>query len=111
MSIETVLVLPLVLLILVAVIEVVAAIGTQLELTAVARESVRVAATVPDPGRAAATARQLLGGVPARVSVRRPGVVGRPAEVTISYDKPLVTPLLEGLKVPIRVRAVMAVER
>ncbi len=111
MSIETVLVLPLVLLVLVAVIEVVAAIGTQLELTAAARESVRVAATVPDPARAAGTARSLLGGVPARVSVRRPSVVGQPASVTITYDKPLVTPLLGGLRVPLRGHAVMAVER
>ena len=111
MSVEVMLVLPLVLVVLMAAVEVIAAIGTQLDLTAAARESVRVAATAPDPGQAAARAREMLSGIPARVSVRRPSVVGRPAEVVISYDKPLATPLLGGLTIPIRARAVMAVER
>lgn len=111
MSVEMMLVLPLVLMVLMAVIETVAAVGTQLELHGAARESVRVAASSPDPSRAAAAAREVLNGTPARISVRRPAVVGRMAEVVISYDKPLVTPLLRGLTVHLRSRAVMVVER
>jgi hypothetical protein len=46
-----------------------------------------------------------------QVLVVRPDVVGRQAQVTVSYDKPLVTPLLSAITVPMRARAVMRVER
>jgi hypothetical protein len=43
------------------------------------------------------------------VTVRRPSVVGRSAEVIVRYAKPLVTPLLGGFTIDLRARAVMRV--
>lgn len=110
-TIEAALVIPVVLLVLVAVVELISLAATRLELVAAAREGARVAATTPDPAAAVAAAREVLGDGPATISVVRPAVVGRPAEVVVSVDRPLVTPLLDVFTVPIRARAVMRVER
>ena len=113
MTVEAALVIPVILVVLMAVVEVIAAVGTHLELVAAAREGARVAATVADPAVAVQAARSTLGanGGAVTVSVVRPSVVGRQAEVAVSYSKPLVTPLLDRLTIPLRARAVMRVER
>lgn len=113
LTVEAVLVVPVVLLVVLAVFELVALGVTKLELTAAAREGARVAATVPDPGRAVAAVRETLSEplrTRALVSVARPTVVGRPAEVTVSVSRPLRSPLLDAVVVPLSARAVMAVE-
>ena len=72
-----------------------------------------VAATVPDPGQVVSAVRDALGeplGSVALVSVIRPGVVGRPAVVTVTVEQRLRTPLLDTFTVPLSVRAAMAVE-
>jgi hypothetical protein len=114
LTVEAAFVVPLVLVVLLAVVEVTAAVATRFELVAAAREGARVAATTPDPAQAVEAVR---GALPeplarlVRVEVRRPQVVGRPAEVTVRYAKPLWTPFLEGMTVPLAARAVMRVER
>ena len=60
LAVEAVLVLPLVLVVLVAVAELFLLAATRLEMEAAAREGARVAATHPDPGRAAAAVRGAL---------------------------------------------------
>lgn len=111
--IEFALVIPLVVLVLFAVVEVAVVARTQLELTNAAREGAREAATVVDPGRAVAVARGALGSLGPRavVSVRRPHVVGRQAEVTIRLRHRLAAPLFGGVSIELRSRAVMRVER
>ncbi len=112
-TVETALVLPAILLVLVAAVEVWVVAGTQLRMTAAAREGARVAATTPDPAAAVAAVREVLGeplGGRVRVGVRRSPVAGAPAEVTVTLDRPLAGPLLSDVVVPIRARAVMLVE-
>ena len=89
------------------------AVGIQIEVVGAAREGARVAATSPDPELALAAARAALGsrGAGARVSVRRPHVVGQPAVVTVVLDYRLRLPLLGRFSVPLSGRAVMRVER
>jgi hypothetical protein len=112
--VEFALVVPVVLLVLLAGVEVVMVARTQLEVTAAAREGAREAAAVPDPARAVAAVRRALpsphdGRV--RVAVRRPHVVGRPAEVTVTLPYRVAAPLFGGFTVELRSRAVMRVER
>lgn len=113
MTVEAALVIPVVLVVLMAVVEVIAAVGTHLELVTAAREGARVAATVADPASAVNAVRSALGadGFGVTVTVVRPSGVGRQAEVTVRYAKPLVTPLLSAVTVPLQARAVMRVER
>lgn len=114
LSIEAGLVLPIVLVVVLAVFELVALATTRLELTAAAREGARVAATLPDPSRAVDAVREALGeplGGQVRITVVRPSVVGRPASVELRLDRPLRTPFLDRITVPLAVRAVMRVER
>jgi Flp pilus assembly protein TadG len=111
LSVEAAFVIPVILVVLMAVVETLAVINTQLGLIAAAREGARVAAVAADPAAAVDAARGVLGEMTsARVAVVRPAVVGRDAEVTVMVDKPLVTPLLHGITVPLRARAVMRVE-
>ena len=114
MTVETALVLPIVLVVLVAVFELVALAGVRLELTAAAREGARVAATTPDPAAAVDAVRSALTEALASettVTVTRPSVVGRPTTVELHVVQQLRTPLLTWLSVPIDVRTVMRVER
>ncbi len=111
--VESALVLPVVLVVLLAGLEVVAVARTQLHLVAAAREGARVAATVADPARAVAAVRAALGpeeGSRVGVTVTRGGR-GSSATVTVRLRHRLVTPLLRSLTVELRSRAVMRVER
>ncbi len=111
--VETALVLPVVLLVLLAGLEVVAVARTQLHLVAAAREGARVAATVADPSRAVAAVRGALGpeeGSRVGVTVTRGGP-GSSATVTVRLRHRLVSPFLGGFAVELRSRAVMRVER
>jgi len=111
-AVEFALVLPVVLLVLLAVTQVAVVARTQLELANAAREGVRRAATAPDPAEAVDAVRRALDpkiAARVRVQVRRPHVVGRPAEVTVILPVRLVG--LAGMKVRLRSSAVMRVER
>ena len=111
-AVEFALVLPVVLLVLLAVTQVAVVARTQLELANAAREGARRAATAPDPAEAVEAVRRALDPKVAarvRVQVRRPHVVGRPAEVTVTLPLRLVGPA--GMTVRLRSRAVMRVER
>ncbi len=106
--------LPLIVLVLVACLEVAALARTRVVVVAAAREGARVAATHPDPAQAVAAVRQALGGTlgaGARVSVSRPHVVGRPASVEVTVRQRLRTPLLDSWSVDLGGRATMRVER
>lgn len=73
-----------------------------------------MAATTPDPARAVDAVRDALDPDMrdrVRISVSRPGVVGRPARVTATVAHPLVGPILDNIKVNISADAAMYVER
>ncbi|HEX2368976.1 MAG TPA: TadE family type IV pilus minor pilin [Acidimicrobiia bacterium] len=113
-TVELALVLPVVMLVLIASVEVVSLARTQIELAGAAREGARVAATVPDPSQAASAARAALSPPLAdrtRVTVRRPTEVGATAEVVVSVSHRLLGALLGGLPVELHARAAMRVER
>ena len=113
-TVEAALVIPVMVIVLVAVFEIVAAVAVRLDLVAAAREGARVAATVPAPERAVAVVREVLPEAirsRARVSVTRSAVVGSSATVIVRLDLPLRTPLLDRLRIPLEGRAVMRVER
>lgn len=111
---EFVLVLPLIVLVLVACLEVAGLARARMVVVAAAREGARVAATHPDPADAATAVREALGepmGERARISVSRPHVVGRAATVDVAVRQSLAAPLLDGLSVTLTGRATMRVER
>ena len=113
LTIETALVVPVVLIVLLACFELAALVSTRIELVAAAREGARVAATAADPSRAVAATRAALDeplNSIASVSVRRPQVSGRQAVVVVEVRRRLRTPLLDSIAVPIVARAVMVVE-
>lgn len=111
MTVEAAVVIPVILLVVISAIEVASVAATQLGLMAAAREGARVAAVVPDPAEAVGAVRRILPGSPeVTVSVERPAVVGASATVEVRFDKPLVTPLLDAVTVPLRARATMRVE-
>lgn len=112
-TVEFVLVAPLVLAVLVACIEVAVLARTRVEVVAAAREGARVAATHPDPAEAVAAVRRALGerGDVAHITVGRPHVVGRPADVRVRLRQPLAAPFLRGWTVDLTGRATMRVER
>ena len=112
--VEFVLVLPVVVLVLLAIVEVTVVARTQYELVNAAREGARTAATVPDPSRAVAAVQSALDPDVARrvrVTVERPGTVGSVAVVTVVLPHRLAGTLLGGLPVDLRARASMRVER
>lgn len=111
---EFFLVVPLLIVVLVAGIQVISVARARIELVGAAREGARVAATTPDPARAVSAVRDAL--APGmrdrvRISVGRPAVVGRPARVTVIYHYSLPVPLIEDLGVDLRATATMLVER
>lgn len=110
---EFVLVLPLIVLVLVACLEMAALARARMTVTAAAREGARVAATHPDPAEAATATRDALGtlGSDARITVTRPHVVGRPAVVEVEVPQRLQAPILDGMSVTLRGSATMRVER
>lgn len=114
MTVEFFLVLPLLIFALAAGIQVVGLARSRIELTGAVREGARVAATSPDPARAVAAVRSALDpGVRdrVRVSVSRPGVVGRPATVRASLRHQLVFGFPGGPSVELSATASMLVER
>lgn len=113
-AVEFALVLPVVLLAIVLVVEVVGVAHTQMTVTAAAREGARVAATTPDPGLAAAAVRRALGdrADEARITVRRPDVVGETAEVVVALRHAVAAAVAGDLvELDVHGRAVMRVER
>ena len=113
LTLEAALVLPVILLVVLAAFELAALAVTRLELVAAARDGARVAATVADPVRAVDAVRDALDSElsqAATVSVTRPIISGRPAEVVVSVVRHLKTPLLSAFSVPLSVKAVMVVE-
>ena len=109
---EFFLVLPMVILVLVAGLQVVGVAKARIELIGAVREGVRVAATTPDPAKAVDAVQAALS--PAvrervRVSVSRPGVVGKPAKVSAILRHELASPL--SFSVDVSASAVMLVER
>ena len=111
---EFAVVIPLVLIVVLASVELVATARLQLEVTSAAREGARRAATDVDPARAVEAARAALPGPlasEARVSVTRPHRVGAQAEVRVVLPYRFAAPLFGGLVVELSSRAVMRVEQ
>jgi len=111
--VEFALVVPLVLALVLGVVEVALVARNQMEVVNAAREGAREAAASPDPSDAVRAARASLGeaGSHAQVSVRRPDVVGRLAEVRVTLPYRVAAPLFGGVRVEITAKAVMRVER
>lgn len=111
--VEFALVVPLVLVLLLGLVEVAVIARTQLEVVNAAREGARMAASSPEPADAVDAVRAVLGssGSSARVSVRRPHIVGRRAEVRVRLPYRVAAPLLGGFTVELGARATMRVER
>jgi Flp pilus assembly protein TadG len=113
-TVEFFLVIPLLIVVLAAGIQVISVARARVELLGAVREGARVAATTPDPARAVAAVRSAM--PPGerdrvRISVSRPAVVGRPARVTASMRHDLRIPFLEDLGVDLSATATMLVER
>lgn len=111
--VEFALVLPVLLLLVFALVEVAIVGRAQLEVVNAAREGAREAAAHPDPARAVRAARNALGsaGADARVSVVRPDRVGAGAKVTVRLPHRLAAPLFGGARIELRAAATMRVER
>lgn len=112
--VEFALVVPLVLVVLLAAVEVALVARAQLEVSNAAREGAREAAASPDPSLAVAVVRSVLGpdaGSRARVSVSRDHVVGGRAEVMVVVPHRVAAPVLGGFTVELEGRASMRVER
>jgi len=107
------LIVPVVLLVAFAVIELAVVAQRQLEVTHAAREGAREAAANPDPAAATAAVGRSLGDVAATamVTVRRDHVVGGAAEVEVVLPHTLAAPLFGGVGVAITGKAVMRVEQ
>jgi Flp pilus assembly protein TadG len=112
-TVELALLLPLLLIVLVLIAEVAVVARAQIEVTGAAREGARAAATTPDPAAAVAAVRDALGSRAgaARISVRRPHVVGAAATVRIELPHRIAVPLLGGFTLTLRAGAVMRVEQ
>jgi len=111
--VEFALVIPVVLLVLFAAVEIAVVARTQLEVVNAAREGAREAAASPDPAQAVAAVRNALGPAAsqARISVSRPSVVGAPAEVEVVVAHQLGAALFGGSTVLLRGHATMRVEQ
>lgn len=106
--------LPIVVLVVVASIQLVGVARAHIELQSAAREGARVAATTPDPARAV---EAVLASLPpglrdrARVSVERPSRVGAVASVSVSIRHLLGRPFPSDLGFDLSARATMRTER
>ena len=112
-TVEFALVIPIVLLLLVALVEVAVVARVQIELLGAARQGARVAATNPDPAVAVdavheALSEGLTGSV--IVTVERPAIVGREAVVRLSLRHYHASVLFGGVPVDLSARSVMRVE-
>lgn len=114
MTVEFFLVVPLIVLVLVASLQVIGLARVRIELQGAVRDGARVAATTPDPAKAVEAV--LLALPPAwrdhtRVSVERPSRVGVPARVTAKLKHHLGPPFPSGFGVSVRASASMRTER
>lgn len=105
---------PLLVVVLIAGVQVISLARARIELLGAVREGARVAATSPDPARAVEAVRSAM--PPSlrdrvRISVGRPAIVGRPARVTASYRHILSVPWIDDLGVDLSATASMLVER
>jgi len=113
-TVEFFLVLPMVILVVVASIQLIGVARARIELQGAARDGARVAATTPDPARAVDA---VLASLPpamrqgARVSVERPSRAGAVATVSVSMRHPLGPPFPPSLGVELSARATMRTER
>jgi Flp pilus assembly protein TadG len=113
-TVELFLVLPLLVLVAVAAIQVVGITQARLDLVAAARDGARVAATTPDPSRAV---EAVMASLPAetrdqaRISVERPDRVGVPAVVRVRIRHRLGPPFPGSMAVDLSVTASMRTER
>lgn len=112
--VEFALVIPLVILVLIAALELVAVTRLQLEVVHAAREGARQAATNPDVEGAVTAVRASLPEVVASratVTVERPHTVGASARVSVEVPHRFASVLFGGLAMTVTGRAVMRVER
>lgn len=110
-TVEFALLLPLVLLLLMAVVQVGLVVRDQVAVVHAAREAARAAAVDPDPRHARFAGRRVVEG--AEVEVLERGAIGEPVEVRVRYRAPTRVPLV-GALVPeptLTATAVMRVER
>lgn len=113
-TVEFFLVIPLLIVVLAAGVQVISVARARIELLGAVREGARVAATTPDPAKAVEAVRMAMPPEErdrVRISVSRPGVVGRPARVTASLRHDLPVPLIDDLGVDLTASASMLVER
>jgi hypothetical protein len=109
--VELALVLPMLVMLLFALVQVALVARDKVLIVHAARAAAREASVDADPGRARAAARHTLPG--AEVEVRRRGGVGEPVEVEVTYvsktDLPLVGALVPD--VTLHTTVVMRIER
>jgi Flp pilus assembly protein TadG len=113
-TVEFFLVLPIVVLVVVASIQLVGVAQARIELQGAVREGVRVAATTPDPAKAVEAVMASLAPEMrdrARISVERPSRVGAVATVSVMVRYPLGRPFPFNLGVDLSARATMRTER
>lgn len=113
-TVEFLLVVPLLIVVLVGGLQVVSLARARIELLGAVRDGARVAATSPDPAKAVEAVQNAL--APSvrdrvRISVSRPGVVGAPARVSARLRHRLGAPFPDGFGVDLSVSATMLVER
>ncbi len=113
-TVEFFLVLPLVVLLLVAGLQLVSVARVKIELIGAVREGARVAATTPDPSRAVDAVVGALDPEMAsrtRISVTRPSVPGQMATVTATFRQVVDFFILPDLEFDIPARATMRTEK
>ncbi len=113
-TVEFFLILPLVVVLLVAGLQVVSVARAKIELIGAVREGVRVAATTPDPSRAVDAVVASLDPEMAsatRISVTRPSVPGQMATVTATFRHVVDFFIFTDLEVDIPARASMRTEK
>lgn len=113
-TVELFLVIPMVILVLVAGLQVVSLARARIELVGAARDGARVAATTPDPARAV---EAVVAALPpsvrdrVRVAVTRPATPGQQARVEVRLRHRLGPPFPGEMSVEIAASASMLVER
>jgi len=113
-TVEFFLVIPMLVVVLVAGLQVVSLARARIELIGAARDGARVAATNPDPAKAV---EAVLAALPssirdrARVSVTRPSVAGQRARVVVVVRHAIGPPFPANVGVDITATASMLVER
>lgn len=111
---EFFLVVPLILLVLIAAVQVIGLARTRIEMQAAARDGVRVAATTPDPSKAVDA---VMAALPpalrdrARVSVERPSRAGAPARVRVTVKHLIGKPFPADFGVEVTAQATMRTEK